>query len=876
MFRWLILLVIGSVFFFTPYSRGLFFDSDLYAIEALLTGALSVWIFFTFSKNTKIKISSIQLLSFLIPIYFIVLFIVAESPKGNLDNVLRWMAYCSFFTLLLWIREDIKIKKLLPYVFHITGITIALFSLFGYWGWINYRDIVLLERLTGPFQYANTFAAITGAFLLFSLSLLTYSSKNRYHIIVFSAPLVVYGVNFFATSSRGALLVLPIAWLVVFVIMKFKAQVMSFAYTLEVLLFSVLASVLMNHTAENYLKCLIIIFLSCLLITVNIMFAKYLDKMVGFLESRAFIQKYSCFLLPSILIILTILLGMDLVFHGVVYSILPEAYQNRIESFNIQEFSIAGRLQIFFDTFRISYQSLLMGYGGEGWKVIYANEQSKPYYSNEIHSGYLEMLISGGIIGIVLLVGLLAFFMYKIIRRYRKEQAVDIENTVIIAAAASLSMLLLHSIIDFNFSYGYVWLLIFWLIAIALPENKVIMAVTNRKKTLVLVGKSFLTILVMVSCIISIRIYSADNAVERAQSNGVPTLEEGQRLLTDIVAKDPLNVDRRINLVELELQMLKNSNNQELKANIIKQLAKIEQLEPNNERIMAAIASFYAQLSDSVQAIEYMEKAIIKGKYNINNYTAAINYKAQLAALSLSEGNSVKAKEYASSAVEDYKAYLNWFNIYNGGYIPDQREIRISMSTHLNAAKAYLMNNEPEQAIEVLLPYNPSIEAGIYNREQHQLLTDSFDFMTLSDLLTVYKDYTILISVRGEAVSALNENHFTLFEKLNSNIKGLQAGEAYAAVFSGGTVISEKLGAGKPVHIDNVSVPVINQIFGSKPISIYSSGLNSGNYSSIMVDNVQYSTNEPGMNIVVLNKEFKPVIRVNFDTRVSDIRVFTK
>ncbi|MED1916035.1 hypothetical protein P4V64_11995, partial [Bacillus thuringiensis] len=116
-----------------------------------------------------------QLLPYLlvisIPLSQILSFIGSETLSGSLDNMIKWFTYAAFFILLNHIKQSDssrKLERMLPVVFQITGIWISFFAIFGLGSWVEYEDIFLGNRLSGTFQYPNTFAAVISAFWLFS------------------------------------------------------------------------------------------------------------------------------------------------------------------------------------------------------------------------------------------------------------------------------------------------------------------------------------------------------------------------------------------------------------------------------------------------------------------------------------------------------------------------------------------------------------------------------------------------------------------------------------------------------------------------------------------------------------------------------------
>ncbi|MFD1179678.1 O-antigen ligase family protein, partial [Paenibacillus puldeungensis] len=91
-----------------------------------------------------------------------------------------------------------------------------------------------------------------------------------------------------------------------------------------------------------------------------------------------------------------------------------------------------------------------LGRGGDTWRHAFHRIQHGPYVGSEVHSGYLDIALDLGLIGLAVLI---LWLGYIVIRMYRLRSAM-LPPTIV---------LLLHSAVDFDMSYGLVWLLLLWL-----------------------------------------------------------------------------------------------------------------------------------------------------------------------------------------------------------------------------------------------------------------------------------------------------------------------------------------------------------------------------------------------------------------------------
>ncbi|MNO36904.1 O-Antigen ligase [compost metagenome] len=109
------------------------------------------------------------------------------------------------------------------------------------------------------------------------------------------------------------------------------------------------------------------------------------------------------------------------------------------------------------DAWKLAAEAPWLGRGGGTWRSSYLAAQSRPYVGSQVHSGYLDLLLNLG--GIGLGVSLLLL----------------VAAGCFVAAAPRLLppllALALHSAVDFDWSYGLVWLLLCLLPALARAEK---------------------------------------------------------------------------------------------------------------------------------------------------------------------------------------------------------------------------------------------------------------------------------------------------------------------------------------------------------------------------------------------------------------------
>ncbi|WP_419885255.1 O-antigen ligase family protein [Paenibacillus sp. B-A-8] len=121
--------------------------------------------------------------------------------------------------------------------------------------------------------------------------------------------------------------------------------------------------------------------------------------------------------------------------------------------------TVSARGLFYRDAWRLAAEAPWLGRGGETWRSSYLAAQSRPYVGSQVHSGYLDILLNLGFVGLAaILLMLLAagWLLAKSVPRL----------------LPPFLVIVLHSAVDFDWSYGLIWLLLFWLPALALAEYK--------------------------------------------------------------------------------------------------------------------------------------------------------------------------------------------------------------------------------------------------------------------------------------------------------------------------------------------------------------------------------------------------------------------
>ncbi|MFG1735957.1 O-antigen ligase family protein [Paenibacillus sp. 843] len=112
--------------------------------------------------------------------------------------------------------------------------------------------------------------------------------------------------------------------------------------------------------------------------------------------------------------------------------------------------TLSARRLMYSDAWQLARSSLWLGRGGETWRQSYLAIQSQPYVGAEVHSGYMDILLNTGVIGLLLVLVLVSSMAAGLIA---------VGSRLMPAALVLIG----HAAVDFDWSFGLVWLLLLWL-----------------------------------------------------------------------------------------------------------------------------------------------------------------------------------------------------------------------------------------------------------------------------------------------------------------------------------------------------------------------------------------------------------------------------
>jgi len=670
----------------SPFMKGLYFIHDFYSISIALSILFIVLLVRLYLYKEFEKIKEVWFIV-LLPFCYVLSFPFAESPEGAWNELIKWSTYASFFIILYWVSLNKNIKIYLPVIFQITGIMIAFHMILVSFDWIEYRNAIVSERFSGVFQYPNTFGMIMSVFLLFSLVNLTNKNLNIWHVLLYSGPLVLFLTSFIQSYSRGMMLLFPLIWFMALFFFPVKKQ-------LQFVLFSVISGVLsipimlIVEKTSNSIGMVSLIILSAMSMGIIFYVKKWLeaDKIKVFKKT---------FIIPISIFVLFLALALDLLYKGMIYQSLPEGLQTRIYTISMNASTAQERMIFTKDAVKMSLDSPIVGFGGEGWSTLYRKYQDTPYISNQTHNGYANWLIDNGWIGLILLLVVVGSFLIRIYKSHQNQR----ENSLYLAVFLSLIIILIHSFIDFNFSYGTVWFFILWLFVMGVhthPSRN-----WTVKMNVPVITFVIFSILVVISFLFSIRYQMAHYYYEKEKDT--ISLADKINYLENAVAKHPTNIKYLMALLDWYEYAHENQEGVDLSVEMQLLAQKMEDLEPNNSSVLNKIALIYQKIGQKEKALNTYNHALNVDHFNKALYQNSIQFKTNYA-MEVREENPKKFLALTKSAIGDFERMEHWLSTFKKKDLGDSfnsREFKMTKTIIFNAALSYFLNEDYEKVLSL-------------------------------------------------------------------------------------------------------------------------------------------------------------------------------
>lgn len=421
---WLLVLLLLAA----PYQTGLFFQRE-WLYTQVFVALLLVLAVFTRRKNLRFFSHWLDFAAVGLLAAYLAGAARAVDARSAVAELLKLFSFLAVYWLTAyggWSRRDLKV--LLTFLFW-GGCGIALLGVLTALGIYQISGGYVEGRIYSTFQYPNTLAAFLG-FMLFLGVFLWREGKSRWRL-VYLPGLYVIVVCLIGTGSRGGLGVLILVLPLLFLILPPGAR-KDFFYRL------LLAFGLGLPAAAGFLRYLGNSNSAAWIVLAG---GLVLAGLAGGLPEWLQRLQLRQLLWPGVI---CVLLAAGLLFVFRTGGLNPLA---RLETASLQLHTFQERLTYYKDAIGMVSQSPVFGFGGGGW-ALYPRYQSYPYWVSDPHSQLVKVAVESGLLGLAFY---LAWWLLLGRAAWRRSRQGDEVSAVVFAG---LLLIAVHSLIDFDLSFG--------------------------------------------------------------------------------------------------------------------------------------------------------------------------------------------------------------------------------------------------------------------------------------------------------------------------------------------------------------------------------------------------------------------------------------
>ncbi|SHJ01376.1 O-antigen ligase family protein [Desulfofundulus thermosubterraneus] len=480
---------LAALLFFPPFFRGLFFPPEQ---ELALMGAAVVFWFTWLWKHGRRDYSflshPLDYFTLALPLVYIIAAFGAVNYGLAVDEIVKNVLYFLAYWVVAQVVEREEDAGRLLHVIYLAAAGAALAGLFTATGLVYIKDGFLNGRIYSTFQYPNALAsylALAGFLGLFFWS--HYGSRTvgetitdrallktlprrllecrPYRYFYAAANFIILAV-FFGTRSRGGLLITGAVFVLYLIGLHWQKRLPVLLHALYVGGLGYIAS--HKFIAAAMAKQVGTAWLWILGGLALVLAGQWVYAFAGkrslspWLEDKKRVNMALASMILACLIAGTAVLTTH-----------PQALE-KVTSFTYLR-NAFERTYFVRDAVAMIKDRPVLGWGGGGWEEAYRAYQGYLYNSNEVHSHYFQVAVETGMVGLLVMLGIWAYFLWAAHRAYWRAPAGSTRRAMAWAMTAGALAVGLHAAADFDLSLSALTLVLWALFACtrALSDNKI-------------------------------------------------------------------------------------------------------------------------------------------------------------------------------------------------------------------------------------------------------------------------------------------------------------------------------------------------------------------------------------------------------------------
>ncbi|MCX7747205.1 MAG: O-antigen ligase family protein [Clostridia bacterium] len=350
------------------------------------------------------------------------------------------------------------------------------------------------------------------------------------------------------------------------------------------------------------------------------------------------------------------------------YKYIPENIAAMLQNQDISSSKIS-RSMFYKDGIKMFKDHPVFGAGGGAWVLLYQKYQSYFYQSNEPHSFAVQVLIETGIVGALVLILVLVTLVLMLVI-YRVKRNIGCLNSKIINSAvfAAISLLLMHSFIDFDFSLSAMSILLWVLLGIFNSEyirgyepieikNKAIDKglqkvdkVFNKFKSLNIYNAVLILgalLLISIPLCLKLAVVYEQKSFTASKNNDI---ERAKSYMAIASRLDSFKAESKIDYANLIILQSKISSEDAEKLQEL--VLKAERLGKYNAYMCSNLGLYYLKTGNADKALEYFSRVSELAPLRPENWEQELNVYSTIIFYYFGKAENDKAIEYLDKAFQ--------------------------------------------------------------------------------------------------------------------------------------------------------------------------------------------------------------------------------
>ncbi len=707
---WLILCFIAVYMFTAPFYQGLFnggefsFERPIYFSMLWSAVALIAIAIFMYNRWTISNLrGQMALVIWLIPLCYLTSLLQAASLQSAINELYIHIMYVVFFLIGAYFTSSNPGSMVIKYSILGSGYVIVIHGFLNWFGNVHYKDAVLDHRLSGVFQYPNSYAAYLTGLLIASLILINYS-KKWYTTISYALMLVPICTSLLLTLSRGGLLALPFVLLIYLLFLSWRRQLFTLLY---MGLAIVTALVIHNRMtkieiqiSQQYESLLslkgwaILIAASILIAAIILFIQKYISHKFSQEQKKSKVFPISNVIIPLCSIVLLIISAILIFGSSTITDKLPEEIRLRVQSLNSEDSSIASRWIFYQDSFKIAKDYPLFGAGGGAWSSLYDQYKSFPYISRQTHNLISQVLVDTGYVGLVLFM-IVFFLCWYIFIRNAKQQPESGWKDRLILPFFGLAILF-HSAIDFDMSFVYLSAIVFLSMGSLLSirdSNDKPRDSSNQGSKALRVYPIALAIIAIILFYESVQAVQGNSLFRKANIAAAMTgnYQEVKKPLDAAIKLQPDHAYYALYKTSILIQLYNQVKDEAFINEADELLTVLQRKEPYDRRMINERFNWYMAKGEYVHALEWSQSKLEQLPWDINLYEKIIGIYYEL-------GNQARIQGSSEVMQSNWDQAFNWLEQF-------KRKIEEVHALPKGQQKGYVFTTTPSMLLPIAQIY---------------------------------------------------------------------------------------------------------------------------------------------------------------------------